>query len=605
MCGIVGITFPGHLHRLSRMNEAIIHRGPDGFGEHHDPLGVAMGMRRLSIIDLEGGGQPMSNEDDSVWIVFNGEIYNAPDLRPGLLAKGHRFKTAHSDTEVLLHLYEECGESMLDDLNGMFAFVILDRKKRRLFGARDRMGIKPLHYCLQPDGLAFASEIKSLLTLPMVGRGINHEALGHFLSLQFIPAPMTIYRDVQKLPAGHFMTYDLDNRSLKVSRYWHLPVNGPKQELSEGEWESLLTVKMREAVKRWTLSDVPLAVSLSGGLDSSVLMSILAELGLGRVHTYSLGFGAAAGDLDELPLAREVARHFGSTHTEIILNEEAVLDELDTMFRHLDEPYAGGLPSWFVYQRVGRHQKVCLTGTGGDELFGNYGKYLPFLRGPLYRLLWSARQAWRWKTPSDILGLCRHPHGHLYHRFFSDAVRDSLLVSPGRISTEALIENVWRASGASCPHDAVAAVDFQLQLPEEFLFVTDRFSMAHSVEARVPFLDHELVETVFRMPGKLRTGGIHPKEFFRKMVSPRLPESLRQAPKRGFVLPMRAWTRGRLKPLITELLGPESLRDQGIFSSRVWKTITLPHLRGQRDHTNQVWTLFLFALWHRQSGATL
>lgn len=609
MCGIVGTTEPADFPRLSRMLHRIAHRGPDDQGEFVDcEAPVALGMRRLSILDLEGGHQPLSNEDGTVWVVFNGEIYNSPQLREQLLTRGHQFRTSNSDTEVLVHLYEEHGDDLVEQLNGMFAFVIYDQRRRRLLGARDRLGIKPLYFSQRQGRFAFASELKSLCCLSWISQDIDFNSLYHFLSTQFVPAPQSILRDVQKLSAGHRFTYDLQSKSLDIERYWQLPVR-PNQEYDAESMTERLRAKLVESVKRRTLSDVPIACSLSGGLDSSAIVGILADANLGPVRTYSLGFsGAGEEQYDELALARKVAARWDTEHHEIIIDPRRLLEDLSRMSWHLDEPYAGGLPSWFVYEQIGADCKVALTGTGGDELFGNYRKWALHERTMLGRAWRELKRVVDWKRPSMLRDYLRTPHGHLYHGYLPDCVKDTLLL-PTVLEgvserTESRLERLWQTSGAGNARDAVAAIDFQMQLPEEFLAVTDRFSMAHGVEARVPFLDHELVELAYTVPAAFRTNTKDPKFLARRIAEPYLPPELLSAPKRGFRLPLPLWTRRELREIIGDFMSPAALARQGIFSERVWDTVVKPHLDGKQERTEQVWTLFMFQLWQHEFART-
>lgn len=604
MCGIVGIIDRDNVHLLSAMNELLTHRGPNDSGSFVDKdNGVALAMRRLSIIDLEGGKQPMPNEDESLWVVCNGEIYNSPELRLRLAEKGHRFRTKNSDVEVLLHLYEEKGSELLNDLNGMYAFVIYDKAKKVFFGARDRTGIKPLYYTFKNGKFAFASELKCLLLLPWVSREIDFTSLNHYLSLQFVPAPQSIFNDIKKLQAGHFFIYNLNKNHLELKRYWCLNVRD-EEDRPVDEWAEIVKEKLREAVKRWTLSDVPIACSLSGGLDSSAIVGLLAESGEKDIRTYSLGFESLTEqDCNELPLARTIAQRWGTKHHEVILRPEKVLSDLDRMVWHLDEPYGGGLPSWYIYELIGKDVKVCLTGTGGDELFGNYGKFRIYERPKWYRFLRTIRDTVRSQSYRTISDAIDFPSGHYYPFYFSNVIKDKFIFSKSHEfhqNTEAYIETIWNSSGSDSARNAVAYVDFHLQLPEEFLLVTDRFSMANSVEARTPFLDHTLIECVFRIPPLIRTGWKEPKSFLKYILKDLLPQEILNAPKKGFILPLSIWTRRELRPLIEDLLSPEYLKQQGIFSNEVYHRIVRPHLTSKRDYTQQVWTLLMFQLWYRR-----
>lgn len=602
MCGIVGIAGPQEAEWLTRMSRLVIHRGPDDSGEFRDPeASVSLAMRRLSILDLAGGRQPMANEEETIWIVHNGEIYNSPELRRDLEARGHRLRSINSDTEVLLHLYEDKREEMLADLNGMFAFVIYDRSRKLLFGARDRIGIKPLYY-LNTDGvLAFASELKALLPLPIMQRELDPSAIFHYMSLRYIPGEGTIFRGARRLPAGHCFTYDLSSRTIRIRQYWDLDVHRAEQRPVE-EWRDLIRTHLRECVRRWTLSDVPIACSLSGGLDSSAIVGLLAEMGYPKVKTYSLGFtGPGEAEWNELPLARQVAARWGTDHHELTLQPEEVLRDLVRMVWHLDEPYAGGLPSWYVFQFMGHDVKVALTGTGGDELFGNYGKFRAFERSPLMRASRALAGLVSWQDLSRFPGWRDGPCRRHYPLYFRDREKRRLVFSDGADGipdTADILQGLYRQAATSDPRNGIAYVDFKTQLPEEFLLLTDRFSMAHSVEARVPFLDHTMVELAFRIPSSVRTRADDLKYLLRNSTADLIPPDLLTAPKRGFEMPIRLWLRTQLRPLAERLLAPERLRRQGIFRSEFYHRYVSPHLEGRADHTWKVWTAVLFQLWH-------
>ena len=605
MCGIAGTINFDDLKISKRMVDLFSYRGPDDYGEYTDSQEkVGLAMRRLSIIDLSKGKQPIPNEDKTIWVVCNGEIYNSPDLRQQLLAKGHSFTSNNSDVETLVHLYEEDGVDLLERLNGMFAFVIYDKRKKIIFGARDRIGIKPLYYSCKDGKFAFSSELKSLLLLPWVSKTIDFNSLYHYMGLQFIPGPDSIFCDIKKLASGSYFIYDLSAKNLNVQTYWDLNVTKPLTHKSVSEWKDLIQAQLKESINQWTLSDVPIACSLSGGLDSSALVGFLSKSGINRIRTYTLGYEAAdEQDYSELALARMIAKRFDTDHHEIILTPEKILNELERMVWHLDEPYAGGLPSWYIYEFIGQDVKVALTGTGGDELFSNYGKYNIYERAKAYRLWKVFRDMMRFNSIRTFRDFLKYPHGHFYHSYFSDAAKDAIIFSGGqqfKNRTEQYLERLWNNSGSRDPRDAVAYVDFHAQLPEEFLLVTDRFSMAHSVEARTPFLDHKLVELVFQMPSDLRTGRPIHKGFMKSLLKGIVPDELLTAPKKGFVLPLTKWTRTKLRPLIEELLSETFLKKQGLFSSNTIKHIIRPHLEGRSDYTQQVWTLFMFQMWYKK-----
>ena len=627
MCGIAGLAGKGSTKWIPGMVGAQIHRGPDDAGIFIDESAeIALGMRRLSIVDLEGGRQPMSNNgcsqqgrsSGSVQIVFNGEIYNAPELRTGLEAGGHRFHTSHSDTECLLHLYEDKLEAMLADLNGMFAFVIYDREGRRFFGARDRFGIKPLYY-IQSDGrFAFASEVKALLMLPFVKRDIDTQSLYHYLSLRYVPGRRSIFRGIWRVPPGHYFVYDLDRKSLKVERYWRLDTTQTNQR-SEEEWCEIIRHELRAAVRRWVLSDVPIACSLSGGIDSTAIVGLLGEMGYPQIRTYTVGFrGSGESEWDETDLARQVSKRWETEHHELILTPDELLQDLIQMVWHLDEPYGGGLPSWYVFKFMSQGVKVGLSGTGGDEVFGAYGRWQRYEdRRNLDAIAAQGKikltvQRVASLLPGSVIGKGRKQYYlerfksyaspfDSYYFYFDDPTKRKSVVGfglDGLIDTAEMLQQFYDDSGAIEIRNGFTCVDMQTQLAEEFLLMTDRFSMAHSLEARVPFLDHVFVERMLRIPPEVRTRPDNLKYLLKKAVSHLLPEELLLAPKRGFVIPDTLWLRGKLRPLVERLLAPEHLNRQGLIRPEVYTRFVRPHLEGRADFTGQVWTLLMFQLWH-------
>jgi len=608
------------------MNVAVRHRGPDDVGEYRDPEGqVGLAMHRLSILDVAGGRQPMSNEDGTLWIVHNGEIYNSPDLRSELEARGHRFATKNSDTEILLHLYQEKQEEMLGDLNGMFAFVIYDRLRGVVFGARDGVGIKPLYYVRRPALFAFASELKSFLQLPWLSRDINLESLYHYMSLRFIPGTASIFQGVQRVPPGHWFRYSLRTHGLEIRPYWQ-PDFRRQEHRGQAEWCALIRKELRNAVRRWILSDVPVGVSLSGGIDSSAIVGLLGELGVSPIRTYSLGFaGPEEEEWNEVPLARRVAKRWGTEHHELILEPDDLLRDLLQMVWSLDEPYGGGLPSWYVFQFMRQHVKVGLTGTGGDELFGDYGRFARFeanaANGAAGTIPWWA-PAWQpiaamvscvpdaWLDPRrkqewmHLPDVRREPFRWSYFNryfYFPDGTKRATLFSADTKAipdTSQVLHKYYSASGAPAPRDAIGYVGFATQLPEEFLLMTDRFSMAHGLEARVPFLDREFVELMHQVPAEIRTDPRDLKYLLKAAVGDLLPPDLLAARKRGFVIPTAQWLRGRLKPLAERLLASDRLRSQGIFRPEFFPRYVAPHLDGRVDYHAEIWTALMFQLWH-------
>jgi len=602
MCGIVGFTNMKNHALIRAMNDSQIHRGPDDEGYYFcEKSCVNMAMRRLSIIDLEGGQQPMSSADGNIWIVFNGEIFNAPELRQELADNGYAFRTDHSDTEVLIYLYAKYGTDMLRHLNGMFAFVIYDKQKQILFGARDHFGIKPLYYCHSGDRFAFASELKSLKVLPWITWEIDYQSLYHYFSFQCIPSPKSIYRSVSKLAAANCFTLNLSTNDLNIRSYWKPKFAKDGDHIPPGDVSQYVLYELKQAVQRWSLSDVPVACSLSGGIDSSAIVALMSKQRNICVKTYTLGFEDAS-DLDETDLARQVARKWNTEHHEICLKPDNLLDDLDQMVYHLDEPYAGGLPSWFVFKMMGQDVKVAMTGTGGDEVFGNYGKWKTY-ENPQTRLRAYLHMLIRLKSPMECL---KYPVGSLYSIYFRDRFKRKSLFQAHIIqemlsSSEELIEQLWQQSNDANPRNAVAFTDLHIQLPDEFLHMTDRFSMAHSIEARTPFLDRVFVERMFSIPPSVRTSQNSLKHLLINAVRDLLPSEVISSQKRGFILPTAQWLRTRIKPSVERLLCPEYLRKQGIFQDSIYKDLVLPHLNSVRDMSSHLWTLLMFQLWYERN----
>lgn len=602
MCGIVGYTGTADSSFIQKMNAVQHHRGPDEAGiVYHEEGQVHLAMKRLSIQDVEGGHQPMYTPDHNYCIVFNGEIFNAPEIRKQLELKGYTFQTNSSDTEVVLLLYRDIGIDCLNRLNGMFAFVIHDKEKKILFGGRDPFGIKPFHYALSQNQFAFSSELKSLIQLPWISAEINPQAVSHYLSFQTVPAPYSIYKSVTKLPAGHAFQYNLDSRQFKTWKYWK-PEFGT-QLMDSKKLSREIAERFQEAVNRWMLSDVPVACSLSGGLDSSLVTAAAVKYA-GRLSTFSLGFSDMPW-LDERPLAAKVAEKWNTQHTEIIISADDLLKSIPAMVHSLDEPYAGGLPSWFVFKAI--HEagfKVALTGSGGDELFGNYAKWTRF--SPITTLLQQLRTAWRYRK-AHLKDILLNPHGSLLYPYFNEGEKSKYLLLPDFIastkSSSGFLENIWSACSSHSEIDRVAWTDIQVQLPEEFLFMTDRFSMAHAVEARTPFLDKEFAEFIYSIPASQRTQKDELKYLLKSSMGHLLPDELLNAPKKGFTLPMLDWMRTGLKEQVEYLLGFEFLKQQGIFRPDIYTRYTKPFLEGKKFPEWELWTLLLFQFWYQESKA--
>lgn len=631
MCGIVGYSGLDGDRWLDRMNCLQRHRGPDDEGTYWDPEGrIALGMRRLSIIDLAGGRQPMSNDDGSLWIVFNGEIFNAPTLRQELEQGGCRFKTDHSDTEVILRLYEQRGEQAPELLNGMFAFVIYDRPRRRLFGARDPFGIKPLYLHEHAAGLAWASELKSLLALPTFSRDLDVAAVEEYLGLQYVPQEHSIYTAARKLKPGHWFTYDCGKRQLRTQQYYELPLKAAQQDRDDGIGALDIRDRFQEAVVRWSLSDVQIACCLSGGVDSAAIVAALARSGQ-KVKTFTLGYrGMNDGGIDEKEEARQVAQLYGTEHSELTIEIDDLLNALPDMVWHLDEPYGGGLPSWYVFKQIAAQCKVAMTGVGGDELFTNYNKFYTLELRPDFSILldrfqkhrrWSEFRALCSRGYNRLRLLCRdaeeeisirqrheiedaplyhtHPFGLCYPtangRGFNErlASRHEGELSAGR----ACLERTFMRYGHLDLRDRCVAVDFNNQLPDEFLQMTDRFSMAHSIEARTPFLDRDFVSSVLAIPSRRRFTPLRMKSIFKDAVRDWLPPGHTELKKKGFVLPMARWLRGGLRDQAEELFSEAALRRVGLIRADFKEAIYRPFLEGHLNLTESVWSVFMFRLW--------
>jgi asparagine synthase (glutamine-hydrolysing) len=609
ICGVAGGDPAAGRDLVHRMCSAMVHRGPDDEGSVHLD-GVTLGMRRLSIIDLEGGHQPMHNEDSTVWVVQNGEIYNHLELRKLLIAAGHSFNT-QSDTEVLVHGYEEWGGEMVERLNGMFAFALLDRRRGSVLLARDRMGIKPLHYAIDGDRLVFASELKALLRDPKLRKGIDPVALDDYLAYEFVPSPSSIVRGISKLQPGHTLTWSLAESSHKLRRYWSPQLNldgGDDRRSIEDECDHLRSV-LRESVRKELISDVPLGVFLSGGIDSSAVAAMMTQLG-GEVKSFSVGF--ADRSFDESAHARLVAKHLGTEHHELTLEPGALLDLVPRLPDLLDEPLgdASIIPTFLLSQFTRRHVKVALGGDGGDELFAGY----PTLQA--HRMAGYYMKAPRVLREGLVEPVVRHlpvSRGNLSFdfrakRFVSGAAYPTAerhqrwMGSFDREERAALLaRDVQHGDREVADGDAlnqVLLLDMRLYLENDILVKLDRASMAASLEGRVPLLNNDFVEYATHLPLNMKLRGLRSKFLFRRALRGVLPDSILNRPKKGFGIPVAHWFRGPLKEQMLSVLSPERIVREGFFDARAVKRLIDDHLEGRRDNRKQLWTLFAFELWH-------
>jgi asparagine synthase (glutamine-hydrolysing) len=610
MCGISGIASSGGAvdpARLAAMSETLVHRGPDSDGAFVEG-GVGLAARRLAIIDLQTGDQPVASEDSRIQVVQNGELFNYRELRGELERAGHTFST-QGDTEVLVHLYEEHGDRFVERLRGMFAVALWDARQRRLVLARDRYGIKPLYYRDSDGELAFASELRAL------PRGdVDLDALEAFLAFNSIPAPLTIFREIRKLPAGHLLTWQ-DGR-VELTRYAR-PAPADLSEVrqdDEAELVEELRARLRDSVRAHLVSDVPVGVLLSGGIDSATLTALAAQESSEPVRTFSIGFEERS--FDELADARLVAERYGTQHQELVLRPDAAL-LLPTLAEVFDEPFAdsSALPTYLVSELAARHVKVALSGEGGDELFGGYYTYAAdllalrlgglarFARPLVDRLPSSSGKATfdykakRFVRAAHLSPLERH---HAWKEIFSADARTALT---GRRSEFDPVD-LLRARFAETEGAEVLArlqdVDLGVYLVDDLLVKTDRASMAHSLEARVPFLDPVVTNFALTLPSRQHVRGLRKKVLLRKAVAPLVPELLLRRRKRGFSIPAAAWLRGDLEPFARDTLSEATLRRQGFFDPVVVRRLLDDHIARKEDLSRQLWGLLAFTLWHER-----
>ncbi len=612
MCGIAGVLNldggPVAPSEVSRMCDAMRHRGPDDEGVHAGSCAV-LGMRRLSIIDLETGRQPIGNEDGSVWVVLNGEIYNFRELRKDLEGRGHVFSTL-TDTETIVHLYEEHGERCVDHLRGMFAFAVWDEKRKRLLLARDRLGVKPLYYAEVAGRLVFASELKALLDLPYVQPEINWESARHLFTFLTTPSSESIVKGVRKLPAAHMLVAS-PGRAPRITPYWDVhfaPDYGRTVPDLVAELRSLLD----ESVRLRLVSDVPLGAFLSGGLDSSAVVATMARHVTGPVRTFSIGFKDPA--YDESAHARRVAREFGTEHHELIL-EPDVLDVVEDVAWHLDEPFgdASAIPTYMVSKLAAEHVKVVLSGDGGDEVFAGYDRYVVEAGRRALRLPAPARRslgALAALLPDGMSGrnLLRNLSLDGHDRYLDASTlfrRDDMRrlfrpevfrrMSAGDPRSEELEQ---LARGGSHWQSAAQYLDLKAYLPLDILTKVDRMSMAHSLEAREPLLDHRLVEFAARIPPELTLRAGTTKWIFKEAMRGILPDAIIDRRKQGFAVPLGRWFRGRLAPYLRDLLLSKRSREREIFNAAEIERLIQKH-ESKRELDMQLWTLLSFELWCR------
>lgn len=621
MCGIFGVLnldgSPAERAALQAMARVSVHRGPDDEGLHIDGA-CGIGMRRLSIIDLAGGHQPLSNADGSLVLVCNGEIYNFRELRRELEALGHRFATG-SDSEALLHGYVQWGDEVVPRLNGMFGFALWDARRRRLVIGRDRLGIKPLYLYRDAKRLAFASEAKALLALPGVTAAIEPSALHPYLSLGYVPAPASLFKGITKLPPATLLA--IERGRVEQTRYWRLP-HAVEPHVPEAEWIERVRERLDQAVRMQMVSDVPIGAFLSGGIDSSTVVGLMAANSARPIRTYSIGFEGTAADeyYSELPHARRVAQLFGTDHREILVRPDTAA-LLPRLLWHMDEPVSDSafITTYLVSEFARRDVTVILSGVGGDELFGGYRRYL----GDHYQGYFDRLPSWLRRTataagrrlPSDrhgpLLNFSRLAKGFLesaalpfeerYRAYVEVFPRDEasrLLRGESAAGRDRIAEAFLDAHGED-GLNRMLSVDADTQLPDDLLLLTDKMSMAASLECRVPLLDHELVELAARMPQAIKIRGGRLKHVMKQAVSDLLPSDIIERRKRGFGTPMGAWLKHDLAPLMRELLSQASIEARGLFRYPAVRELIALHESSRIDGTDRILALMNLEIWAR------
>lgn len=621
MCGIAGFiekensSIEERKLRLDAMCKTITHRGPDEQGTTVDGR-AALGMRRLSIIDLKGGQQPIFNEDNSIFIVFNGEIYNFQELREDLLKRGYKFKT-NSDTETILHAYEEYGENCVEHLRGMFAFAIWNKNDESLFIARDRVGKKPLFYSLTEKGnFVFGSELKVLLKHGEVSREIDHRALDSYLTFGYVPEEFCIFKGVEKLLPGHSLTFKKGRVTTK--KYWDFNYLKPLEIKTEAEYIEELRVKIDEAVKIRLISEVPLGAFLSGGVDSSSIVATMAKFSEKPVKTFSIGFNEDS--FNELKFARVAAKHFNTEHHEFVVTPDLV-DIIDDLVWHFDEPFAdsSALPTFMVSKMARDYVTVVLSGDGGDELFAGYTRYsVDKKRSGFSNLPGFLRKGV--KAVSENL-----PHGAKGKNYLYNASLDAIdryIDSVSHFNTvrrkslysnefqeklngsfglgEMLFQEFAESVKTGNPIDNLLYLDSKTYLPSDILVKVDRMTMATSLEARTPLLDHKLIEFAVNIPTELKLKGLETKYIFKKAMEGIVPHEILYREKQGFGVPINEWINSQLKERIHQTLSDAKTLQRGYFDKKYIQTLLNEHHTGRRDHSHSLWILLMLELWYRE-----
>lgn len=615
MCGICGFVGKADPDLLKKMTGIMKHRGPDAEGYFID-RDVGLGVRRLSIIDLETGDQPIYNEDKTLVVILNGEIYNYKELRDELKARGHRFST-NSDTEVLVHLYEDFKEECLHKIKGMFAFAIWDKKEERLFLARDRLGIKPLYYLYKDNLLLFASEIKALLEDGGVSKDINISALDYYLSFLYIPAPLTIFKGINKLKHGHYLTFKKGKLNLK--HYWRINFTQDKQ-CSIGFYKDKIISSLRQAIKSHLVSDVPLGVFLSGGIDSSAIVALMRELGADPIRTFSLGYASRFTSYNELEYSRLVAKRFNTQHQEFMVKPD-IREIIPEVVRYLDEPFAdsSAVLTYLISKQASQYVKVALSGIGADEVFGGYPRYIAAAISSYYdKLPLLLRQLLQYSSsyikPTSSgrdttgrikrflqAGLLKPQERYLSWITYSDNQMKKEIYHPD-IKQEINRKNYLHLEYLQEMSDQdylskVVYLDINTYLPDDLLVMADRMSMANSLELRVPFSDHGLMESCFSIPYQLKLKGLRLKGLLKESLKNILPQKIINKPKQGFMIPLADWLREDLKYYVSQILSKENIKRRGYFNPDYVQALLKRHFSGKAVFTHQIWSLLVLEVW--------
>jgi asparagine synthase (glutamine-hydrolysing) len=624
MCGITGkLNFcadePVAFETIARMCGVMKYRGPDDEGIFLD-ANFGMGMRRLSIIDLSSGKQPIHNEDKSVWTVFNGEIYNYLDLRSQLQCRGHKFYT-QTDTEVIVHLYEEYGEGFVKHLAGMFAIALWDRRRKQLILARDRLGIKPLYYSVNSHRIIFGSEIKALLQ-DGVNKDIDFQALHDYLSFNYIPGPRSIFTHIRKLPPGHILMY---SRGItNITPYWKLRYSSnpsDQKNRSEEHYCEELYELLKTTVQQHLISDVPLGIFLSGGIDSSSLVALMRSVSSQRLRTFSIGFEEQS--YDELGYARAVARQFGTEHHELLVRPNAI-ELLPELVRYFDEPFADSsiIPLYWVSKLARKHVKVALSGEGGDEVFAGYETYAAYKFAEIYKLLPTVlttriiptiirrlpvshqKVSFDYKAKRFVDGALLHPaEGHFRWKvIFTEEAKAALYGRDmnGFKDPMTLYCDAYKHCTAPDPVMKLQHIDLQIYLPDDLLVKADRMSMANSLEVRVPFLDHRVVEFAASIPSWLKIRGLTKKYILKQTMARQLPTQVLKGKKRGFNVPLPIWFRHELRDFVHDILSPKRIKETGFFKPEVVAALIQDHESRHADLSRNIWGLLVLMCWYEE-----